>query len=170
MAYGIVIGTGISFSTIVPVTTVAARWFRRYRGRAMAIPLSASGFAGFVGAPLINRILAANGGNWRQAWLVVAGIVIASGIVAISFVKERPEDLGQPVDGIPDDASPVSDPSATTAGPAWTPGEAYRTRSYWMVLVVARLPVPLFLFRGALVAASRSALFPQGRRPGRWVS
>ena len=55
VAYGIVIGTGISFSTIVPVTTVAARWFRRYRGRAMAIPLSASGFAGFVGAPLINR-------------------------------------------------------------------------------------------------------------------
>src|ERR1700693_319273 len=76
VGFGILIGTGISFGTIVPVSTAVTRWFRRYRGRAMAVALSASGFAGFVGAPLTNRILAANGGNWRQAWEVVAGVAI----------------------------------------------------------------------------------------------
>ena len=63
VAFGIVMGIGVSFSTLVPVTTVAARWFKRYRARAMAIPLSASGFGGIVGAPLLNKMLAANGGN-----------------------------------------------------------------------------------------------------------
>ena len=57
----------------------------------MAIPLGASGCAGFLGAPLINKILAANGGNWRQAWQIIAGIMIVAGAIAILFVKERPE-------------------------------------------------------------------------------
>jgi MFS family permease len=133
--YGFVIGTGVCFSTIVPVTTVAARWFKRYRARAMAVPLSASGFAGFVGGPLINRILAANGGNWRQAWLVVAGIVIASGVIALLLVKERPEDLGQMVDGLPEDSDGTSLADPFPPKQLWTPAQAYRTRSYWMVMV-----------------------------------
>ena len=134
VAFGVVIATGISFSTIVPITTVAARWFNRYRGRAMAIPLSASGFAGFLGAPLINKLLAANGGNWRQAWLVVAAIAVASGVVALLFVKERPEDLGQAVDGATHEAG-ASMESANIATHPWTQAEAYRTRSYWMVFI-----------------------------------
>jgi MFS family permease len=134
VAFGVVIATGISFSTIVPITTVAARWFNRYRGRAMAIPLSASGFAGFLGAPLINKLLAANGGNWRQAWLVVAAIAVASGLIALLLVKERPEDLGQAVDGATQEAA-ASMESANTTARTWTPAEAYRTRSFWMVFI-----------------------------------
>ena len=136
-AYGCVIGTGISFSTIVPVTTVAARWFRRYRGRAMAIALSASGLAGFVGAPLINRILAANGGNWRQAWLVVAGIVVVSGATAGLFVRERPEDLDQTVDGGRQEVGGTSSAVADRfpGEQVWTPREVYRTRAYWLVFI-----------------------------------
>jgi MFS family permease len=135
VGYGLVIGTGISFSTIVPVTTVAARWFKRYRGRAMAIPLSASGLAGFVGAPLINKILAANGGNWRQAWLVVAGIVVASGVIAVSLVKERPSDLRQTVDGAPEEDIGPAAASSGVPEQAWTPAQAYRTRAYWLVFI-----------------------------------
>jgi MFS family permease len=156
-AYGVVIGTGISFSTIVPITTVAARWFRRYRGRAMAIPLSASGAAGFVGAPFINKILTANGGNWRQAWLVVAGIVVASGIIAILFVKERPEDLGQSVDGVSESVgartSALSSTGDATTEHPWSPAEAYRTRAYWMILlggIACQFPYFFFVTHGIL--------------------
>jgi MFS family permease len=136
VGFGVIIGTGISFGTLVPVTTAVTRWFHRYRGRAMAIPLSASGFAGFLGAPLVNKILTANGGNWRQAWQVVAGIMIASAIFAFLFVKERPEDLGQTVDGGPPGASANRAPSvrglATTL--PWTPSEVYRTPAYWLIV------------------------------------
>jgi len=65
IGFGVLVGTGISFGTIVPAATAVTRWFKRYRGRAMAITLSASGFAGFFGAPVTNKILTANGGNWR---------------------------------------------------------------------------------------------------------
>ncbi len=137
VGFGVLIATGISFGTIVPAATAITRWFSRYRGRTMAVTLSASGFAGFFVSPLINRILTANGGNWRQAWAVVAGISVLSAIVAFVFVRERPEDLGQSVDGGPE-ATHVTRSSSrralVTTFP-WEPRQAYRTLPYWMILI-----------------------------------
>ena len=145
LGFGVIIATGISFGTLVPVTTAVTRWFHRFRGRAMAIPLGASGFAGFVGAPLINKILAASGGNWRQAWLIVAGIMILAAAIAILFVRERPEDLGQAVDGAPSvppagvgpkaNASSASQSAELAAKFPWTPSQVYRTPSYWLIVL-----------------------------------
>src|SRR5712691_6282959 len=101
VGFGVLVAMGISFGGVMPAATAITRWFSRYRGRAMAITLSASGLAGFIVAPTINRILTANGGNWRQAWVIVAGISVLSATVAFLFVRERPEDLGQSVDGEP---------------------------------------------------------------------
>jgi MFS family permease len=147
--FGLLIGTGICFATIVPVTTTITRWFRRYRGRAMAVSLSASGFAGLAASPLLNRILTANGGNWRQGWEIVAGVAILSGVIAFLFVKEKPEDLGQVVDGINEDPR--------TAGAAaseklitrheWTPAEAMKTTSYWAIVIAGiACQYPYFFF------------------------
>src|ERR1700687_1500890 len=149
VGFGVLTATGISFGTIIPAATAVTRWFSRYRGRAMAVTLSASGFAGFFVSPLINRILTANGGNWRQAWAMVAVISVLSAIVAFLFVKERPEDLGQSVDGGPDAAQPAGSPAArklVTAFP-WEPRQACRTLSHWMILVGAvPCPFPFFFF------------------------
>ncbi len=103
----------------------------------MAVTLSASGFAGFFVAPLINRILTANGGNWRQAWAIVAGISVLSAIVAFLFVRERPEDLGQLVDGGPGVApsAKMTAASARVTEFPWVPQQAYGTLAYWMILV-----------------------------------
>ncbi len=157
VGFGVVIASGISFGTIVPITTVAARWFNRYRGRAMAIPLSASGFAGFLGAPLINKILAANGGNWRRAWLVVTAIAVVSGMIALLFVKERPEDLGQTVDGIPQEAV-ASTAGAPITEQTWTPAQAYRTPAYWMIFIGGiACQFPYFFFVAHWILHLRSA-------------
>jgi MFS family permease len=149
VGFGVLTATGISFGTIIPAATAVTRWFSRYRGRAMAVTLSASGFAGFFVSPLINRILTANGGNWRQAWAMVAVISVLSAMVAFLFVKERPEDLGQSVDGGPDASQPERSPAArklVTAFP-WEPRQAYRTLSYWMILVGAvACQFPFFFF------------------------
>ncbi len=146
---GVLTATGISFGTIVPAATAITRWFSRYRGRTMAVTLSASGFAGFFVAPMINRILTANGGNWRQAWAIVAGISVLSAIVAFLFVIERPEDLGQMVDGGPD-AAPSAKATAALARVtkfSWEPQQAYDTRAYWMILVGAiACQFPFFFF------------------------
>jgi MFS family permease len=137
LGFGVFIGTGISFGTIVPVATAVTRWFKRYRGRAIAVTLSASGFAGFVGAPFTNKILTTNGGNWRQAWLVVAGVAVASAIFASLFVRENPEELGQVVDGAAGEAQAPQNSTAEdlVTRYSWPAREAYRTRSYWMIVL-----------------------------------
>jgi len=149
MGFGVLTATGISFGTIVPAATAITRWFKRYRGRTMAVTLSASGFAGFLVAPLINRILTANGGNWRQAWAIVAGTSVLSAFVAFLFVKERPEDLGQMVDGGPGAASSAkaTAASARVTKFTWEPEQAYGTLAYWMILVGAiACQFPFFFF------------------------
>jgi MFS family permease len=149
MGFGVLTATGISFGTIVPAATAITRWFSRYRGRTMAVTLSASGFAGFFVAPLINRILTANGGNWRQAWAIVAGIAVVSAIVAFLFVRERPEDLGQSVDGGLGAAPSVKSTaaSARVSKFPWEPQQAYGTLAYWMILVGAvACQFPFFFF------------------------
>jgi MFS family permease len=184
VGFGVLTATGISFGTIVPAATAITRWFSRYRGRTMAITLSASGFAGFFVSPLINRILTANGGNWRQAWAIVAGISILSAIVAFLFVKERPEDLGQSVDGAPEaQLSPSSAArKALVTRFLWEPQQAYRTLPFWMILVGGiACQFPFFFFtahwllhlRGVGVAAADAAwamgLFTLGAVFGRLI-
>src|SRR6204780_4572038 len=105
LGYGGIVGVGMGFGILVPAGTAVTRWFKRYRGRAMGICLGASGIAGFIVAPLLNRMLEASGGNWRVGWQIVAGVAVISGIVVLLFIKERPEDLGQFVDGIPEKES-----------------------------------------------------------------
>ncbi|OLB34990.1 MAG: MFS transporter [Acidobacteria bacterium 13_2_20CM_57_17] len=149
VGFGILAAMGISFGTIIPAATAVTRWFSRYRGRTMAVTLSASGFAGFFVAPTINRILTGNGGNWRQAWAIVAAVSVLSAIVAFLFVRERPEDLGQMVDGGPD-AAPSADSTSASARVTkfpWEPHQAYRTRAYWMILIGAiACQFPFFFF------------------------
>jgi MFS family permease len=184
VGFGVIIGTGICFATIVPVTTTVTRWFRRYRGRAMAIPLSASGFAGFVGSPLINKILTVNGGNWRQAWMTVAGIAVVSGMIAFLFVKERPEDLGQIVDGVEEDspATAAATSNALITKHAWTPAEAMKTASYWLIVtggIACQFPYFFFVAHGILhmkgaglsaaTAAWGMGLFTMGAIIGRQI-
>src|SRR5260370_32605242 len=126
VGFGVLTAMGISFGTIVPAATAITRWFSRYRGRTMAVTLSASGFAGFFVSPLINRILMANGGNWRQALAIVAGVSVLSAIVAFLFVRERPEDLGQIVDGGPGASQPAEAAAPTARGAKfpWRPQPA----------------------------------------------
>lgn len=183
LGFGILIGTGIGFGTIVPLSTAVTRWFKRYRGRAMALAMTASGFAGFIGAPLMNRLLASNGGDWRQAWLIVAAIAVVAAIVAKLFVKERPEDLGQLVDGEAE-VAPSGSPSqsALCTKYAWTPAEAYKTRSFWMVAISSiACQFPFFFFtahwilhlKGVGVSSSDAAmamgLFTMGGIAGRMI-
>ena len=102
----------------------------------MALPLSASGFAGFLVAPLINRVLAANGGNWRQAWEFVAAVAIVSAAIAFLFVKERPEDLGQSVDGETQEEARKKEQATDSLVTRyrWTPGQAFATPAYWLIV------------------------------------
>jgi MFS family permease len=147
VGFGVIIGTGLGFGTIIGLSTAITRWFVRFRGRAMAIAYTASGFGGFIAAPLLSKVIAANNGNWRIAWLVVCGLAITAALTAMVFVKERPEDYDQVPDGsiAPPEAQGAKKTLATSYD--WTPSEAYRTSSFWMVFIGScACQFPLWLF------------------------
>lgn len=145
--FGVVIGTGISFATLVPAFTAVARWFRKYRGRANGIAVSASGFAGLA-APLLGKVIRAHHNNWRMGWFIVAGAVVFAGLLAVLFVRESPESMGQTVDGIPAEQQSQATRTDTLATKhPWTTGQAYRTGAYWLIAIAGIVSTfPFFLF------------------------
>ena len=165
VAYGVVVGCGICFGDIICGSTAAARWFERYRGRAVGLVLSGSGVCGLM-APLMDKFLLAHGGNWRLGWEIGAAGAVLAGIIALLFVRERPEDLGQLPDGGPKaDAGSQREhaPSKLVTHYQWTAGEAYRTRSYWLVVLAGlAAQFPFFLFVPHWVLHLESTGIPSG--------
>lgn len=135
LGFGTLISTGIGFGSIICLSTTITRWFIRFRGRAMAIAYTASGFAGFIAAPLMNRVIGAANGNWRVGWMIVGSVAVVSAIVAFLFVKEYPEDLGQTPDGGEPPAGDHLSTNTFATSEEWTTGEAFRTASFWMVFI-----------------------------------
>lgn len=99
LAFGLLVGTGVAAGGMLGAQAGLARWFVRRRALALSIISTASGVGGFIAAPLLNRIIEAAGGDWRMGWWFIAALSLAAGLVALVFVKERPEDLGQRPDG-----------------------------------------------------------------------
>jgi MFS family permease len=183
IAFGVMNGIGISFATLFPAATAVTRWFRRYRGRAMGIALSASGFAGFAVSPFLDKMLRSAGGNWHVGWEIVAGAVVIAGLLAFLFVKESPESLGQSVDGIPEEEQnrPSRTDTLATKYP-WTASQAYRTSAYWLIAIGGiATTFPFFFFvahwilrlRGTGISSADAAwamgLFTIGTLGGRWL-
>jgi MFS family permease len=181
-AFGIVNGIGISFATIVTAATTATRWFRRYRGRAIGIALSGSGFSGFAVSWFLDKMLRTAGGNWRVGWYIVASAAIVAGIVAAVFVKENPESMRQSVDGISavEEATP-SRTDALVTKYSWSPSQAYRTPAFWLIAIAGVTSTYSSFFfvahaildmRGAGVSSADAAfamgLFTIATLVGRW--
>lgn len=166
LGFGVINGIGVCFGDIICGTTAAARWFERYRGRASGLVLSGSGVCGFFMAPLIDKLLRASGGNWHLGWEIVAAGAILSGVIALLFVKERPEDLGQlPDGGARNEAGAAAShaPSKLVTSYAWTAGEAYRTSGYWLVVIAGlAAQFPFFLFTAHWLLHLQSVGIPSG--------
>lgn len=163
LGVGVIIGTGIGFGTVIPISTTVSRWFTRLRGRAMAIALTAPALAGLLFAPMTNWLIQNAGLTWRQAWLCVACIMVLSMITAYIFIKEKPEDLGQlPDGGAPKESSVPKGILNNTLRTSheWTPKQAYKTLSYWVILIGACVTqFPFFFFTAHWILAMKGIGF-----------
>jgi MFS family permease len=138
--FGGICGLGFSLGGIIPTQSVVTYWFRRRKPLAMSIVLCASGVGSIIAIPLLNAVVSNAGGDWRAGWYVVAGACAAAAVIALLFVRNRPEDLGQHPDGAPVDPAEAasgddsSAPQVYMSAHNWGVGEALRTRAYWLII------------------------------------
>ena len=122
-----------------------AKWFQRYRGRAMAVLFFTSSAGGAVLPLLVHFVIQT--WHWRVAWVVLSGMMLCLGLIPCALlVRRQPEDFGLLVDGEPWPAQGAGTLSPTEAtSPAavgsdaapWSPSEALRTPTLWFLLASA---------------------------------
>ena len=117
---------------------IVGEWFLRRRGLATSVSNLGSAVSVMV-LPLLNRWLIETYG-WRDAWLVLGGIVIATLVVpAWLMLRDRPEEIGWLPDGDPAERSNTTAAPHQSARPAddsWTVGNALRDPTFWKVCCV----------------------------------
>jgi sugar phosphate permease len=137
--YGAVIVIAIGMSACAgPVGMVAiAHWFKRRRGRALALMTVGAGTSGvmvLVLALLIDQF------GWRSALLIMAALQLAICLPLALSVRSRPEDMGLRPDG---DAWDTPEDAASPPAPAplegFTVAEAVRSPSFWKLSIAIML-------------------------------
>ena len=140
LVFGIIIGSGVLMGGTLASQTCAAFWFVRHRALALSIMYSAASVGGFIAAPLLNYVIASNDNNWRMAWWVLAGLICCSTVVAVIFIKDKPEDIGQLPDGgtmlkKDGDRTPERKAKVHITAEEWTFREVLLSPVLWLIML-----------------------------------
>jgi MFS family permease len=125
-ALWIVFTAGYMFSGPIPHQLIVSHWFRRNRGKAMGIVYVGNGLMGSVGSLLVQPLTQRFG--FRAALMTLAAIVMICWPVAILFLRDKPEDVGQFPDG--DRTAP---PEAAVASHSFK--ELLGSYAFWLLLI-----------------------------------
>jgi MFS family permease len=127
-----VVALGSSLGGFMPIATTVTNWFSRRRSTALGITLSGMGAGGLL-VPAVVHLIAENG--WRWMALLSAALIAGLAVPAAQFMRRRPEDHGQTVDGEPE--RPVVEGEAPRPEePAFTARQALRTSTFWLLSLV----------------------------------
>jgi sugar phosphate permease len=137
--YGAVIVIAIGMSaTGGPVGMVAiAHWFRRRRGRALAVMTVGAGTSGVMVLVLTGLISAV---GWRDALVIMAVVQLVICVPLAMSVRNRPEEMGLQPEGepfAPLEAGEVREPAPAPEG--LTVKEALRTSTFWKMSIAGGL-------------------------------
>jgi MFS family permease len=118
---------GYFLSGPIPHQIILSHWYKKRRGRAMGLA--------YVGGALLGAL-----GNKLNPWLVtflpytraleISGcVLLLAWPVAIFVLRDRPEDVGQTADGLPEDTS------AEPPMPLQSFDDLARQRAFWLLLL-----------------------------------
>lgn len=92
---GVFLGMGLSWCTTTMVGYVVAKWFKENRGTIMGIILAANGIGAAVAtqivSPMIHDATVAGGFGYRNAYRVMAVILLVVTVFVMIFFKESPK-------------------------------------------------------------------------------
>ncbi len=135
--YGAVFVIAIGMSaTGGPVGMVAiAHWFKKRRGRALAVMTAGAGASGVM-VLVLEAMISAFG--WRDA-LVIMGLVQLTVCFPLAMsIRNRPQEIGLNADDEPD-PGPGEAPIVSGAAEGLTVGQALRSAVFWKLSVAVAL-------------------------------
>lgn len=134
------LAVGFAMTSAVPTSAIVARWFVARRARALSIAMTGVSVGGIVLVPFATAVIARSGLAAATGWLAALVLAIALPL-AILVLRSDPRDHGlEPDGGIGADAQHAADSPHLAARRAaqervWTPREALRTRSFWLLVL-----------------------------------
>lgn len=125
-AFWVVYTLGYILSGPIPHQLIVSNWFRLNRGKAMGIVYVGVGLMGSLGSflvkPLTDRF------NYHVALYVLAALVLLSWPIVLLMLKDRPSDIGQNPDGLPQPPLELKVRSLTFV-------QLLRSWSFWLLLI-----------------------------------
>jgi MFS family permease len=119
--------TGFIFSGPIPHQVIVSQWFRRNRGKAMAIVYLGVGVFGGISAKFVAKPLT-DALGFQMALIAMGAFVLCAWPLALFLMHDRPADIGQHPDG-----DPTPSPDAKVAPRPF--GYLLRHRAFWLLLV-----------------------------------
>jgi predicted MFS family arabinose efflux permease len=129
LLWGVLVGTGVGFTSLVLAAIVANRWFEERRGFVLGILTAANATGQLVFLPLLAALVSGRG--WRAAALAVAGAAAVVFVVVFLLMRDRPQDIGLLPYGRRADSGPLVRPRALA--PVEALRVASRSRSFWLL-------------------------------------
>lgn len=88
---GTLLGVGLSFTTGSMTSSIIRRWFKKDIGKYTGIVYAANGIGGALAAQIVSPMIETGTYGYRNAYFVVAIIIFISGVLVVSFLRERPK-------------------------------------------------------------------------------
>jgi MFS family permease len=137
LGFGLVIGGGVSTGAAIASQTGLSRWFVRRRSMAISVLYSSGAIGGYFASKFVLPWAMQAGGGWRSGWWVIVALSGLAAVLAMVFVKERPEDSGLLPDGdsaVASENAPVRPrPDYITSTP-WEFRDVVRRPTYWLIV------------------------------------
>lgn len=110
--WGVIIGMGTGMTALVLGATVATRWFGARRGLVVGLMTAANATGSLVFLPLLAGV--ADSVGWRTALTLLICVLLATLLLILMVMRDRPTDVGLPRFG-EDEIAPAP-PRAATIG------------------------------------------------------
>ncbi len=147
--YSLLLAIGTS-SIYVTVMSTVSRWFEKKRGLALGIASIGAGMGPLVVAPFATYLISAF--DWRTAFTTLGIIALAVVIPFSRLLKRDPQEIGALPDGASFSPSASLEQRPTAAVDYLSPWQAFRTRSFWVVVSIFFLyAVTIFIILTHLV-------------------
>ena len=126
----LLLAIGMSLVGFLTISAATVVWFEKRRARALSIQTMGFAIGGFA-APVM--VFGFQQIGWRATVLVVGGLLSSAAWWAAGISGRKPEDTGEPMDGLTDDEAAATPQAEGVTSRHLTAGEAIRTRSFWMI-------------------------------------